>query len=97
MDALLADRCYDADSICKSMHMRDVLPIIPLLKSRRTRVRVDCSLYPLRNLVEQYFNRLKNARSVAIRYKNTAERFLGFIDFTSIRLWLRICQHDQGG
>lgn len=33
--------------------------------------------------------KLKNARRVATRYDKTAESFLGFIDITSIRLWLR--------
>ncbi|MFN3823419.1 MAG: IS5/IS1182 family transposase, partial [Pseudorhodobacter sp.] len=33
--------------------------------------------------------KLKNARRVATRYHKTAESFLGFIDITSIRLWLR--------
>jgi hypothetical protein len=40
-------------------------------------------------LVERCFNKLKNARRVATRYDKTAESFLGFIDITSIRLWLR--------
>ena len=34
--ALLADRGYDADSIRKSMHKRDVLLVSPMLKSRKT-------------------------------------------------------------
>ena len=87
--ALLADRGYDADSIRKSMGKRDVLPVIPMRKSRKTRVGVDRSLYRLRNLVERCFNKLKNACRVATRYDKTAESFLGFIDITSIRLWLR--------
>ena len=33
--------------------------------------------------------KLKNARRVATRYDKTAESFLGFIDITSIRLWIR--------
>jgi transposase len=43
----------------------------------------------VRNLVQRCFNRLNNARRVATRYEKTAESFLGFIDITSIRLWLR--------
>ncbi len=86
---LLADRGYDADSIRKTMHVRDVLPVIPMRKSRKKRVGIDRSLYRLRNLVERCFNKLKNARRVATRYDKTAESFLGFIDITSIRLWLR--------
>ena len=86
---LLADRGYDADSIRETMEKRDVLPVIPMRKSRKKRVGVDRSLYRLRNLVERCFNKLKNARRVATRYDKTAESFLGFIDITSIRLWLR--------
>lgn len=66
-----------------------VLPVIPMRKSRKKRVGVDRSLYRLRNLVERCFNKLKNARRVATRYEKTAESFPGFIDITSIRLWLR--------
>ncbi len=86
---LLADRGYDADSIRTSMDKRDVLPVIPMRKSRKKRVAVDRFLYRLRNLVERCFNKLKNARRVATRYDKTAESFLGFIDIISIRLWIR--------
>jgi hypothetical protein len=46
-------------------------------------------LYRLRSLVERCFNKLKNTRRVATCYDKTAESFLGFIDITSIRVWLR--------
>ena len=61
-----------------------------LCANRARCVGVDHSLYSLRNLVEHSFNKLKNARRVATRYDKTAESFLGFIDITSIRLWLRL-------
>ena len=54
------------------------------------RIGVDHALYALRNLVERCFNMLKNARRVATRYDKTAESFLGSIDITSIRLWVRL-------
>ncbi|MBT52752.1 MAG: IS5/IS1182 family transposase, partial [Mameliella sp.] len=43
----------------------------------------------LRNMVERCFNKMKNARRVATRYDKTAESILGFIDITSISLWVR--------
>jgi transposase len=70
------------------MKERDVLTQIPMRKSRKMRVGVDHSLYSLRNLVERCFNKLKNARRGATRYDKTAKSILGFIDITSIRLWL---------
>ena len=86
---LLADRGYDFDKVRKTMEARNVVPVIPMRKSRKLRVAVDRILYRLRNFVERCFNKLKNARGVATRYDKTAESFLGFIDITSIRLWLR--------
>ena len=64
---------------------RNIVPVIPMRKSRRLRVVVDRALYRLRNLVERCFNKLKNARRVATRYYKAAESYLGFVDITSIR------------
>ncbi len=86
---LLADRGYDADHIRTNVEHRNALPVIPMRKSRKMWVGVDRSLYRVRNLVERCFNKPKNARRVATRYDRTAKSFLGFIDITSIRLWLR--------
>jgi transposase len=86
---LLADRGYDSDKVRETMEARNVVPVIPMRKSRKLRVAVDRTLNRLRNLVERSFNKLKNARRVTTRYDKTAESFLGFIDITSIRLWLR--------
>jgi len=86
---LLVDRGYDADNIRKTRDERDILPVIPMRKSRKKRIGVDQSLHRLRHLVERCFNKLKNARRVATRYDKPAESHLGFIDITSIRLWVR--------
>ena len=55
---LLADRGYDSDNIRKTMEVRDVVPVIPMRKTRKLRVAVDRRLYRLRNLVERCFNKL---------------------------------------
>ena len=86
---LLADRGYDADRIRKTMSERNILTQIPMRKTRKMRVDVDQALYTLWNMVERCFNKLKNARRVANRYDKTAESYLGVIDVTSIRLWVR--------
>ena len=71
------------------MEARNVVPVIPMRKSRRLRVVVDRALYRLRNLVERCFNKLKNARRVATRYDRIAPSFLGFPALSAIRLWIR--------
>lgn len=86
---LLADRGYDADSIREKMIARYVPTQFPMRKSRKMRVGVDRTLHALRNLVERCFNKLKNARRVATGCDKNAENFPGFMDITSIRLWVR--------
>lgn len=54
------------------MEARNVVPVIPMRKSRRLHVVVDRALYRLRNLVERCFSTLKNVRRVANRYDRTA-------------------------
>jgi transposase len=71
------------------MEARNLVPVIPMRKTRKLRVAVDPTLYRLRSLVERCFKKLKNARCVATLYDKTVESFLGFIDIRSIRPWLR--------
>ncbi len=62
---LLADRGHASDKVRKTMEARNVVPVIPMRKSRKLRVAVDRKPYRLRNLAERCFNKLKNARRVA--------------------------------
>lgn len=80
---LLADRGYDSDKVCETMEARNVVPVVPMRKSRRLRVVVDWDLYRVRNLVERCFNKLRNARRVATRHDKTTESYLGFVDIES--------------
>ena len=94
---LLADRGYDSDNIRKTMEVRDVVPVIPMRKTRKLRVAVDRRLYRLRNLVERCFNKLKNARRVATRL-TTRQPKASWASSTSRRsaYGSAICQHDLG-
>jgi transposase len=86
---LLADRGHDSDAIRQDMQDRGGVAVIPARKNRRVRDSVNAHIYALRNRIERCFNRLKNARRVATRYHKTAASFLGFVQITSIRLWIR--------
>ena len=46
-------------------------------------------LYRARNLVERFFNKIKQCRRIATRYEKLAN-YLAFIKLASIQLWLRI-------
>ncbi|MEY8827925.1 transposase, partial [Sedimentitalea sp. XS_ASV28] len=45
---LLADRGYDSDNGRKTMEARNVVPVIPMRKTRKLRVAVDRTIYRLR-------------------------------------------------
>jgi transposase len=85
---LLADRGFDANLIrpLASQHgaWADILP-----KWNRTGpICFSCHLYRARNLVERFFNKIKQCHRVATRYDKLAANYLAFIQFASIRLWL---------
>ena len=50
-------------------------------------------LYRARNLVERFFNKIKQCRRVATRYDKLAANYLAFIQLASIRLWLRVNEY----
>jgi transposase len=43
-----------------------------------------------RNLIERFFNKIKECRRVAVRYDKLATNYLAFAQLASIRLWLRV-------
>jgi transposase len=47
-------------------------------------------LYRDRNLVERFFNKIKQCRRVATRYDKLAANYLAFVKIACIRLWLRV-------
>ena len=87
--ALIADKGYDSDAIRQDACFHGTDPVIPTKSNRKLQRPVDKALYVLRNRIERFFNKLKNARRVATRYDKTADSFLAFIQLTSIKIWLR--------
>src|SRR5262249_37249792 len=47
-------------------------------------------LYCDRNLVERFFNKIKQCRRVATQYDKLASNYLAFVKLACIRLWLRV-------
>lgn len=87
--ALLADRGYDSDAIREDSWFHGTDPVIPTKVNRKVQRPVDPLLYALRNRIERFFKKLKNARRVATRYDKTADSFLAFVQLASIKIWLR--------
>jgi transposase len=46
-------------------------------------------LYRARNLIERFFNKIKQCQRAATRYDKLAANYLAFVKLASIRIWLR--------
>jgi transposase len=87
--ALIADKGYDADGFIEALSVRRIAPVIPPKANRRVGRPCDFALYAERNLVERFFNALKQFRSIATRYEKTARNFLAGIHLACALAWLK--------
>jgi transposase len=73
------DRGYDADWIRDLAAKRGAWPNIPPRRNRNDPICFSPYLYRARNLVERFFNKVKQSRRVATRYDKLAANYLAFI------------------
>ena len=74
-EALLADKGYDADAYIASLRARAIQPMIPPKANRKNKRDCDFALHRERNLVERFFQFIKQFRGIATRYEKTARNF----------------------
>ena len=87
-EAFLADKGYDSDALIETLKERGITPVIPS-KANRCEVRkTDFALYRERNLVERFFNKLKQYRALATRYDKLANTFLAAVVLVCVLFWL---------
>jgi len=86
---VLADRGNDADWIRALVNEQGAWANIPPKRNRRDPICFSPYLYRSRNLVERFFNKIKQCRRIATRYDKLAVNYLAFIKLASIRIWLR--------
>jgi transposase len=86
---LLADRAYDSDVIRSLAAHKQAWANIPPKKNRTGRFSFSQWVYKQRNLIERYFNKLKQFRGIATRYDRDPLNFLAAIKLASVRIWLR--------
>ena len=76
---VLADRAYSCDKVRSYLEMQGAQVCIPDKKNFKLRHSFDARLYKQRNIVERFFQRIKNYRHVAFRFDKLAECFLNFV------------------
>lgn len=86
---VVADRGYDARAVLDIIAAHGGRGHIPTQRDRKVQRSVDPALYRQRNLVERFFNKLKNFRKIATRYEKSARNYLAAVLMASSRLWMR--------
>jgi len=87
---VLADRAYDADWIRDMIDDQECHACIPPRSNRAEDFPYSKRTYKKRNLIERFFNRIKQFRRIATRYDRLAENYRAMIKLASIRLRLRL-------
>lgn len=88
-EAVIADTGYDADHLREAVCGNQAAPVIPSKSNRRTPTAYDKSLYKERNLIERFFNKLKQFRRVATRYDKLLANYRGFVILAAITILLK--------
>jgi transposase len=86
---LIADKAYDADRLREHLKARGAIANIPNMIRRKRRFRWKKALYRQRNLIERFFNKLKQFRRIATRYDKLGATFQAFLQLAVVRISLR--------
>jgi putative transposase len=88
-DAYVAgDRAYDAGPLAEMLAKNGCTVVIPSNPTRATLRDYDRHLYRERCLVEQFFQRIKRFRRIAMRFEKLARNFLAFLQLAAALVWL---------
>ena len=87
--ATIADKGYDADHLCDKIAETGAQIVIPPKRNRNNQRTYDADLYKERNIIERFFNKLKQFRRVATRYDKLLINFMGFVKLAAIAIWLK--------
>lgn len=88
-DYILADRGYDSNEFIETIQKSGAKPVIPPRKNRKVPRAYDAHIYKERNLVERFFQKIKNFRRIATRYERLARNYLSMLNIAAITIWLK--------
>lgn len=86
-DILLADKGYDNNAIRAKVAQRKAWANIPPKANRKGTFAFSRWVYRQRNLVERFFNRIKQFRGIATRYDKRPENYMAALKLIAARIW----------
>jgi transposase len=88
-DFVLADRSYGAQAFLEAIAASGAEAVIPPKKNAKEPREYDEWRYRERHLIECFIGKIKHFRRVFSRFDKLARRYLGFVQFVSVLIWLR--------
>lgn len=86
---VIADRSYAGQAFIDWIIATGANPVIPPHPTAKAQRDYDRWLYRERHLVECFINKIKHFRRIFSRFDKLAVRYLGFLQFVSVLIWLR--------
>jgi transposase len=86
---VLADKGYDAQYVRDLILAQGGQPVLPERRNRKQPQGYDRELYKARYSVECFFNKLKYYRRVFSRFDKLGLRYIAFVQFAALLIWLR--------
>lgn len=87
--ALLGDKAFDADWIITDLDERGAGVCISQMPGRKEPLDIDEEMYKWRHLIENYFQKLKEFKRIAMRACKTDHSFRAMICLTATTINLR--------
>ena len=89
VEAVVADKGYDADAFVTTVTERGAQAVIPPRKHRTQPRDYDRHIYKERHLIECFFGKIKHYRRIFSRFEKTATNYLSFLRLVAALVWLR--------
>ena len=86
---VIADKGYDAQRFIEHLTEGGMVAVIPARANRKEARDHDTHLYRERHVVECFIGKIKHYRRVFSRFDKLASRYLGFLQFAAVLIWLR--------
>jgi len=86
---VVADRGYDSNDFVETIERSGARAVVPPRRNRRNMGPYDKSIYKARNLVERFFQKIKNFRRIATRYERLSRNYMAMLQLVATVIWLK--------
>ena len=86
---VIADKGYDSQQFLRSISDSGMVAVIPPRSNLKELRSYDAHLYQERHLVECFIGKMKHYRRIFSRFDKLDSRYLGFLQFAAVLIWLR--------